>query len=180
MRKIALFVAAAALAGCTEQVPLDVEPSATMTERRAPDLGVCQNLSVGDDHQVALRVFAQGAQIYRWNGTSWTFVAPDAVLTADAGGTGVVGTHYAGPTWESNSGSKVVAAVADRCTPDPRSIPWLLLTAVSSSGPGVFDGVTYIQRINTSGGNAPSVPGDVVNQEAHVPYTTEYVFYRQR
>ena len=180
MKKLALFVAAVALGGCTEQVPFDVERSATVAELRVPDLGVCQNLAVGADHKVALRVFAQGAQIYRWNGTGWTFVAPDAVLTANAGGTGVIGTHYAGPTWESNSGSKVVGAVADRCTPDAASIPWLLLTAKSSGGPGVFDSISYIQRINTAGGNAPASPGSVVNQEARVPYTTEYVFYRKR
>src|SRR5690606_19869104 len=141
-------------------------------------LGACQNLQAPEGNKVAFYTYAEGAQIYRWNGTSWTFVAPDATLYADAGYHSVVGTHYAGPTWESASGSKVVAAVVDRCTPDPDSIAWLLLGAVSNEGPGIFNRVTFIQRVNTVGGNAPSEPGDFAGEEARVPYTTEYVFYR--
>jgi hypothetical protein len=91
---------------------------------------------------------------------------------------GQVGIHYAGPTWESNSGSKVVAAVRERCTPDPDAIPWLLLKATSAQGPGLFGGVTYIQRVNTEGGLAPAEPGDVVGEEVRVPYTAGYYFYR--
>src|SRR5262245_30058217 len=98
---------------------------------RAPDLGDCQNLQVRE-HKVSFHVYAEGVQIYRWTGTSWTFVAPEAVLFADGGGHGAVGIHYAGPTWESRSGSKVIGTVLERCTPDPDAIPWLLLEAVLS------------------------------------------------
>jgi hypothetical protein len=118
-------------------------------------------------------------QIYRWDGTSWNFVAPEAVLFADARHHGVVGIHYAGPTWESISGSLVVGAVVDRCTPDPDAIPWLLLKAVSTDGHGVFRGVSFIQRVNTEGGNAPASPGGFFGQVARVPYTAEYYFYRE-
>ena len=106
------------------------------TDNRAPDLGSCQNLRAGSGEKVALRVFAEGVQIYRWNGTSWVFDAPEALLFADAGGHGVVGTHYRGPTWETNSGGKVVAAVLDRCTPDPSAIPWLRARAGLIRGTG--------------------------------------------
>ncbi len=123
-------------------------------------------------------MYAEGVQIYRWNGTSWIFVAPEALLFADADGNGVVGIHYGGPTWESNSGSKVVGMVLERCTPDPDAIPWLLLKAVSNEGPGPFQRVTFIQRVNTVGGLAPTDAGDFVGEEARVPYTTEYYFYR--
>jgi hypothetical protein len=88
-----------------------------------------------------------------------------------------VGTHFAGPTWESNSGSKVVGQRLAACTPDPNSIPWLLLAAASTRGPGVFDGVTFVQRVNTVGGKAPSAPGANVGDEVQVPYTAEYSFY---
>ena len=145
---------------------------------QAPDLGSCQNLAAPAGSVVRFHTYAAGVQIYRWSGTAWSFVGPEAVLTADADGNGVVGTHYAGPTWESNSGSKVVGAVVDRCTPNPNAIPWLILRAVSAQGPGVFDSVTHIQRASTSGGNAPSNPGNVVGEEARVPYATEYFFYR--
>ena len=76
--------------------------------------------------------------------------------------------------------SKAYRAVVDRCTPDPASIPWLLLAAVSTEGPGIFHRVTFIQRVNTAGGNAPAQPGTVIGEEARVPYTTEYLFYRAR
>jgi hypothetical protein len=138
----------------------------------------CQNLQVPAGNQVAFHVYAGGVQIYRWNGTSWSFVAPDAVLYADAGGRGAVGIHYAGPTWESVSGSKVVGTVLERCTPDPAAIPWLLLGAVSNQGPGVFQGVTFIQRVNTVGGLAPTKPGASTNETVRVPYTAEYFFYQ--
>src|SRR5262249_22812284 len=116
--------------------------------------------------------------IYRWNGMSWTFVAPEAALYADAGGNNAVGTHYAGPTWESASGSKVVGQVLERCTPNPDAIDWLKLKAVSSQGPGPFRRVTFIQRVNTVGGKAPTRSGDTVGELARVPYTAEYFFYR--
>jgi len=147
------------------------------TGGRAPDLGTCQNLHVAAKNPVIWHVYAEGVQIYRWNGTSWVFVAPEAVLFADAGGHGQVGFHYAGPTWETLSGSKVVGAVIDRCTPDPTAIPWLILGAVSKQGPGVLNQVSLIQRVNTVGGLAPSQAGSFSGQEARVPYTTEYFFY---
>lgn len=145
---------------------------------RAPELGDCQDLQVPAGNKVAFHVYAEGVQIYLWNGTSWSFVGPEADLFVDAGENGVVGIHYSGPTWESNSGSKVVGMVLERCTPDPSAIPWLLLKAVSNEGPGIFHDVTFIQRVNTVGGNAPSDTGDFQGEVAAVPYTAEYFFYR--
>jgi hypothetical protein len=147
-------------------------------DNRAPDLGDCEELTVPAGNKVSHVLYADGVQIYRWTGTSWAFVAPEAELYANAGYTGNVGFHYGGPTWESNSGSKVVGTVLERCTPDPTAIPWLLLKAVSSKGPGIFQKVTYIQRVNTVGGIAPAAPGNAVGDEVRVPYTTLYYFYR--
>jgi hypothetical protein len=147
-------------------------------DHRAPDLGDCQNLAVPAGNKVAFHVYAAGVQIYQWNGTSWAFVGPEATLFANPGYDGVVGSHYAGPTWESLSGSKVVGSVLEGCTPDPDAIAWLLLAAVSSEGPGIFHQVTFIQRVNTVGGLAPSDPGDVPGEEVRVPYSAEYFFYR--
>ena len=140
----------------------------------------CEQLAVPAGNEVADRVYAVGVQVYRWNGTSWAFVGPEANLFASANYRGLVGTHYVGPTWESNSGSLVVGsgATAIPCTPDPTAIPWLRLTAVTSSGPGIFDGVTFIQRVNTVGGIRPTAPGTTIGQEAKIPYTTEYYFYK--
>jgi hypothetical protein len=146
---------------------------------RTPDLGDCQELQVGPGNKVAFHAFGVGVQIYQWTGTSWAFVAPEAVLFADTEDHGVVGIHFGGPTWQSNSGSKVVGTVIDHCTPDPSAIPWVLLGAASTEGPGIFDQVTYIQRLFTVGGNAPTAPGAFPGQMARVPYTADYFFYRK-
>jgi hypothetical protein len=148
-------------------------------DNREPDLSTnCASLDAGETNKVCMVAFAVGVQIYRWNGSAWIFVAPEAVLYANEDHDGVVGIHYVGPTWESNSGSKVVGARAAGCTPDATAIPWLRLNAVTAEGPGIFHRVTSIQRVNTVGGIAPATPGTVVGQEARVPYTAQYVFYR--
>jgi hypothetical protein len=146
---------------------------------RSPDLPAgCGSLQVPAGNTMNFRVYAIGVQIYRWNGTGWDFVAPEANLYAAKNFRGKVGTHYAGPIWESNSGSQVVAARADGCTPDATAVPWLLLETVSTAGNGIFSKVTYIQRVNTVGGLRPAAPGTNVGDEIGVPYTAEYYFYR--
>jgi hypothetical protein len=152
----------------------------------APALGDCPNLQVPAGNSVAFQAYAVGVQIYRWSGTGWSFAGPEAVLFANAGRNAVVGTHYAGPdgptrpVWQSVSGSLVVGDGLNpqRCIVDPEAIPWLRLGAVSSEGPGAFAGVTYIQRVNTVGGKAPSVPGGSEGEVARVPYTADYLFYK--
>ncbi len=149
-------------------------------DNRAPDLppDICGSLQVPAGNDVAFHAYASGVQVYRWSGAAWVFVEPVANLFADRNYRGQVGTHYAGPTWESNSGSRVVAKRVDGCSPDASAIAWLKLEAVSTEGPGIFDGVTFVQRVNTTGGLAPAAPGSFVGEEARVPYTTEYYFYR--
>jgi hypothetical protein len=139
---------------------------------------LCDKIQVPEGNKVAFQVYARGSQVYKWNGAGWDFVAPIATLSASANYYGEVGIHYAGPTWESKSGSKVVARRVDGCTPDPTAIPWLLLEATSTSGPGIFSSITYIQRVNTTGGLIPSIPGSLVGEIKEVPYTAEYFFYR--
>jgi hypothetical protein len=171
----AMKSAALALLLLTAAAPLGAAPG---NDNRAPVLeGDCAKLQVEEGNKVAFQASAIGVQIYRWNGTKWDFVAPDAILYH---GDGVVATHFAGPTWESDSGSTVVGAVLKSCTPDPTAIPWLLLGAAETEGPGIFDGVTFIQRINTVGGLAPAEPGEFVGEEVEVPYTADYVFYRKQ
>jgi len=168
---------------CADGVPFEpdsrIAPAGDAAFSRNPDLGICQKLNVPAGSKLAFHALGIGVQIYQWNGTSWVFVAPSAKLYADAGGHGLVGTHFGGPTWLSNSGSRVVGTVANdgRCVVDVNSIPWLLLNAVAS-GQGIFERTTLIQRLNTVGGNAPSTPGSVVGEEVEVPYTADYYFYR--
>jgi hypothetical protein len=146
---------------------------------RTPDLGACDTLRPPARSKVSFHAFGKGVQIYRWNGAAWEFVNPQADLFADSRARKLVGTHFGGPTWQSVDGSKVVGTVTTRCTPNPNAIAWLLLDA-APSGKGVFERTKFIQRLNTVGGNAPSVPGRAVGDTARVPYTSDYFFYRAR
>jgi hypothetical protein len=151
------------------------------SHNREPDLPTgCESLEVEHGHRLAYRSFAIGVQRYRWDGTAWVFVEPVATLYAEDQYHQKVGIHYAGPTWHSNSGGKVVATKLKECKPDPTAIAWLLLKATSNQGPGLFGAVSFIQRVNTKGGLAPTAPGSAIGTFADVPYTTEYYFYRPR
>ena len=151
---------------------------AAVDEHRAPDLGNCQDLQVPAGNKLALHAFGVGVQIYTWTGTSWSFVSPEALLFADPGDHDIIGFHFAGPTWEGLDGSSVLGTVTESCTPNPDAIPWLKVESVSNEGHGVFQRVTFIQRLFTVGGKAPSLPGTFPGQVARVPYTAEYFFYR--
>lgn len=179
-----------ALTGCGSDAPVGPDRGLASPEalveapklagHRIPDLTRCDSVQVPARNRLAARLYAQGVQIYRWDGSGWAFGEPSARLFAGKHGKGQVGIHYAGPTWESSSGSKVVGTVLRRCTPDAGSIPWLLLGAVSSEGHGIFNGTTHVQRLNTVGGTAPLQPGSFTGEMTSVPYTSEYLFYRGR
>lgn len=153
------------------------------------DPEVPSNLKVPAGNKLIFHVFAKGVQIYRCtqdmadtNRFSWIFVAPDADLYAHAGKSRPVGRHYAGPTWESADGSKVVGLKLQQAdSPDPGAIPWLLLRSASGSGSGILGKVTFIQRVHTSGGKAPATTANRAHkgQEVCVAYTAEYFFYRE-
>ena len=147
------------------------------TDNRAPEVPAA--ISVGTTNKVHFHGFGVGFQVYTWNGTSWGSAVPDAILFNGQGG--VVATHFAGPTWESNSGSRVVGALPPSgvVTVDTNAIPWLRLQALVTEGPGIFADTTFIQRVNTTGGKAPSAPGAFVGQVARVPYTADYFFFRE-
>lgn len=93
-------------------------------------------------------------------------------------------------TWQARDSSTVWAKVHQpdgALIVDPNAIAWLLLDAA-----GVQDGptgghtlsvTTFVQRVNTTGGLAPSTgctsSTDIGNQ-AFVPYTADYVFYKKQ
>jgi hypothetical protein len=73
-----LATAGAVLALWGVSLPALAEPG---NDNRAPDLGEFQKLKVEAGNKVAFHAYAEGVQIYRWSGTSWVFVGPEAVLT---------------------------------------------------------------------------------------------------
>jgi len=116
-------------------------------------------------------------------GYAWSFDGPVATLHDDRGR--LLATHSAGPTWTALDGSSVVADVVDRAVVDPTAIPWLLLrTRVATGGP---DGdrlaaTTHVQRVATTGGLTPPASectADHVGEQRSVPYTADYVFWKQ-
>jgi hypothetical protein len=160
-----------------------VTPALAFDNTNGPDLPEeCSSIRVAEGNKLAFHAYAKGVQIYKWNliTQKWDLLAPQAGLFAEDNYFGEVGSHYAGPTWESKSGSKVVGrrVLGTGCTPDPTAIPWILLEKVTAQGPGIFGSVTFIQRVNTTGGNAPSEPGAVDGEVKEVAYTAEYYFYR--
>jgi hypothetical protein len=91
-----------------------------------------------------------------------------------------IGCHYGGPTWESNDGSKVVCDLkAHVASKDENAAPWLLLSAKSHEGEGIFSRVTSIQRLETVGGAEPSTGAAQAKagKKLRVPYTATYYFY---
>lgn len=144
-----------------------------------------ENLKAPADEILALEAAATGVQIYECVAGKdqparfeWVFKAPEADLFDRSGKK--IGKHYAGPTWEANDGSKVVGQVRARDNgPDPSAIPWLLLTAKSPSGSGVFGRTTSIQRLNTVGGIAPTEGCNEAQagKLARIPYKATYYFY---
>ena len=131
------------------------------------------------------RFIADGVQIYQCRsdpaaatGAAWAFVAPEADLFDMRGR--IAGKHYAGPHWEALDGSKIVGSVKARAdAPQAGAIPWLLLAARSDGGDGRFAKVTSVQRVNTSGGAAPTGKCDTKSLGAteRVHYTADYVMF---
>jgi hypothetical protein len=194
---LAIVAATSLVMGCADRAPVgpdirSARPSPTeqlttaeaqaASDGRFPDLGSCTQLQVPEGSNVSFHVFGIGVQIYRWDGLKWNFSNPEANLYADAGANGLVGTHFsepgAKPNWLTASGSRVIGTLVARCTVNANAIDWVKLSA-DNSGTGVFNQTTFIQRLNTVGGLAPTTPGSFVGQEARVPYTADYFFYQE-
>jgi hypothetical protein len=121
---------------------------------------------------------AVGVQIYSCNGVMWSFVAPRANLYND---NGKLITHFGGPTWQTKDGSKVVGAPDASITVDRTAIPWVRLTAASTT-PGQLVNTTYIRRIATVGGLAPPATecnATTAGAVVEVPYTADYYFWKR-
>lgn len=171
-RSIALLVC---LAGCPKPPPPPPGPPAVPPE-----------LVVPPGNQLTLSANAKGVQIYECapdaSGTpAWKLHAPRAELFNDAGKQ--VAVHFggvdkglpAGPYWQANDGSRVHGANPVSVA-NPGSIPLLRLEAADTSGNGVFSKVTFIQRLDTTGGVSPTGACQA-GQTQEVAYTAKYDFY---
>ena len=173
----AAFSAAAilALSGCASLAPL------------APP-EVPENLRPPAGQVVYLETLVSGFQVYECKAKpeqpsvhEWAARGGEGPLVDRSGRS--LGKHYskAGPVWESNDGSTVVAEVKARSpAKDTSAVPWLLLSAKSNTGAGVFAATKSIQRVQTAGGVAPLevCSSANANQVARVPYSAIFYYYR--
>ena len=146
---------------------------------------VSDTLKVPPTNRLAFAATAKGVQIYEChankdntNQYEWVLKAPEADLF-DARGK-KIGHHYGGPTWASSDGSTVTGEVkASEPSNDANAMPWLLLSAKTHEGRGIFSRVNSIQRLETRGGKAPSGGCDQssMGKQLQVPYTAVYYFY---
>jgi len=161
------------------------------------------NLQVPVGNKAVLVGHAVGTQGYICQPSAasfaWTFVKPQATLFDDSHEQ--ILTHFLStnavenpatprPTWQDSQDTSRVWGKALATSSDPTfvaagAIPWLLLQVVGTqSGPtggNTLTATTYIQRLATSGGVAPSTgcaQSTDVGGKALVPYTADYFFYK--
>ena len=163
---------------------------------------VPDNIQVPAGNKVFAQGRAYGTQDYvclpATTGVAWSG-RPQATLFDDDDRQ--VMTHFlspnpsenglARPTWQSSRDTSAVWGELLFSSSDPNfvapgAIPWLLLRIVGADeGPTGGDKLTratYIHRLNTAGGRAPSTgcagPADLGNK-VYVPYVADYFFYRE-
>ena len=128
------------------------------------------------------------------SGFAWTFFGPEATLF-DKRDQQII-THFLSPnpfengtpraTWQdSEDSSKIWGLTVASQTVQPDAIPSLLLRVVGAkngpTGGSKLSATTFVQRVNTVGGVAPSTgctTSQDVGQIALVPYSADYFFYQ--
>lgn len=153
-----------------------------------PPPQVPDNLKAPAGQDVLLKALGKGTQVYVCKAAAsdadrfeWVLARPDAGLFDESGAR--IGKHFAGPTWEAADGSRVTGQVQQHANaPNAKAVPWLLLKATSNQGAGTFARVTFVQRVDTEGGQAPAEGCDKSHAGAEKPvdYQASYYFYVQR
>ena len=167
---------------------------------------VPDRLQVRDGSEAFLIGHAFGSQDYvcaaSGSGVAFVLTTPEAVLFDNPAHRVI--NHFFSPnpveggtiraTWQSTRNSSVfwgqAVAIATAATdPDfvaPDAIAWVTLSRAGVlQGSGTGDNLavaTFVQRVNTVGGLAPSIgcsSPDDIKKTAFVPYEADYVFYRK-
>ena len=126
------------------------------------------------------------------SGFAWLLFTPEATLFNDHGKQ--LTTHFFSPnpaedgtiraTWQDSRDSSIVWGGRAIAAPVADAVPWLLLpmagTQEGPTGGDTLTATTFIQRVNTVGGVAPSDGCSEladVGAKAFKPYTADYIFY---
>ncbi|KAA0935376.1 DUF3455 domain-containing protein [Streptomyces apricus] len=135
-------------------------------------------LKVPDGNRLTGVYSASGVQTYTCTDGAWKLLEPAATLWARKDPSRrSVALHSRGPVWVSTVDGSAVNAAAVATSPKTGTIPELLLQATSTRGTGVFADVSYIQRLGTAGGVAPTTACTGTDQVS-VPYSATYTFYK--
>jgi len=193
------FVTASASAQTSADAPPSITPPPVPTDIQVPE-----------GNEAFLVGHAVGTQNYvcqpSGSGVAFTLFTPQATLFDDQGEQ--ITTHFFSPNpFEPNNDTKVAAngiiraawqhsrdtstvwgKVVGSATVRQDSIAWLKIqvkdtgTQAGPTGGDRLTKTTFIQRLRTFGGLAPSTgcsgPEDIGNK-AFVPYVADYFFYRQ-
>jgi hypothetical protein len=148
-----------------------------------PSLGLFTRIRAPSEVEPVFELAATGAQIFRCEPDKeryhWVFRLPEAELRDER--RQVVAHHGANYSFEHIDGSRLIGTIVGYdSAPSADAVHWLLLRT-QSYGAGEFDKVTYVQRVDTSGGIPPEqCSADQVNQILRVPFSAKFVFYRPR
>src|SRR5262245_36063575 len=194
-RRVLPRAAAAALAVALTAWPAQADP---VTPPAVPG-----NIQVPAGNTAFFEGHAVGTQNYACQPIAddkfaWTLFTPQATLFDEV--STQLTTHFfspnpfeAGvvrPTWQHSAETRAVCgqgvgASTDASYVAPGAIAWLLIRVVGAeegpTGGSTLAVATYIHRVNTSGGLAPSTGCDRkkdVGKKAFIPYTADYFFYQ--
>jgi hypothetical protein len=176
-------------------------PHAALAQTITPP-DVPPGLEVTDGSQPFLVGHGVGTQNYvcaptdKLGHVDWTLFTPEATLFSDDNLQ--LTTHFSSPnpgeggvvvrvSWQdSRDTSAVWGRAVAQATVDPSAIDWLKIqragSRVGPTGGNTLAVATFLQRVNTEGGLAPSVGCDAtpdVGKKAFIPYSADYIFYKK-
>lgn len=143
-------------------------------------------IQVATGNSLVLETKASGTIEYRCSKAQdplttykWVMVGPQADLS-DQGGEKI--GDYSGPParWTHKDGSFVTGSQVAVSPNSSKNIPLQLVKTDVSGGLGALTAISYVQRVNTKGGVAPSkkCTVDNVGEKAEVKYSAEYRFWK--
>ncbi len=137
-------------------------------------------------HRAALETNAVGQITYSCNAKAamagqyeWAFVGPKA--TVKDRGNQNIGFYFGPPaTWAHSDGSVVTGAQVAVAPSSAGNIPLQLVKANPKAQAGAYAETSFIQRVATVGGVAPSLPCSASNvgEKQIVEYSADYIFWK--
>lgn len=126
---------------------------------------------------------ARGVQVFECKRSTWQPLEAAASLTGVTMSPvrKVTAVHFRGPAWVSDQDGSMVQGLDPLTTPapDPANAPQQLYQATANRGGGLFGAVTWIQRIDTHGGVAPSTSCGG-NDPVAVPFRAVFRFFTKK